>query len=257
MRCCGEGTDKRLLDHGTGESVVMDLSYVSFLLFAAFSSLRMVSYLPQIYSVATDKNGASAISYSTWVLWVAANSTTALYAFNNLNDRYLAFVSVVYAGCCVSVILLTAVKRRSHRLSTSPPQTMMPAMARWVGPRLVVALGAMVAIAVGFSARWALPDGLQHMARAAINLRSVPPSESAVGDTPFEEGILQTLTTSVDNPPIPVAQATEAPPTPARRIRVDAKPHPKGKGLARSQIASRSSAPSRKPASLSDDDADE
>ena len=97
----------------------MDLSYITFLLFAAFSSLRMFSYLPQIYSVATDKNGASAISYSTWGLWIGANATTALYAIYNLKDVYLASVSVVYAACCLSVIILTIVKRRRHRLGAT------------------------------------------------------------------------------------------------------------------------------------------
>src|SRR5688572_27505310 len=87
----------------------MDLSHITFVLFAAFSSLRMVSYLPQIYKVATDKNGASAISYSTWRLWIAANVTKGLYALNNLHDRYLAAVSAVYAVCCIAVIPVTEV----------------------------------------------------------------------------------------------------------------------------------------------------
>ena len=46
----------------------MELSHFTFLAFAFFSSLRVVSYLPQIIKVASDTNGASAISYSTWAL---------------------------------------------------------------------------------------------------------------------------------------------------------------------------------------------
>jgi len=90
----------------------MELSHLTFLAFAFFSSLRVVSYLPQIIKVASDTNGASAISYSTWALWTAANIATALYAAINLNDLYLSAVSAVYATCCVAVILMTAIKRR-------------------------------------------------------------------------------------------------------------------------------------------------
>src|SRR5262245_823020 len=107
----------------------MELSDVALLLFVMFSSLRIISYLPQIYRVAADENGASAISYSTWTLWVGANVSTALYAGINLRDPYLAFVSIIYAICCVTVIILTAIKRRSHGAGAPPrkanPATMM------------------------------------------------------------------------------------------------------------------------------------
>ena len=64
----------------------MEPSSVTFLLFTAFSGLRIFSYLPQIRRVARDTNGASAISYSTWALWTGANIATALYALTNLGD---------------------------------------------------------------------------------------------------------------------------------------------------------------------------
>ena len=89
----------------------MDFAKLSFLLFALFSSLRIVSYIPQIRRVALDGNGASAISYSTWTLWTGANLATALYATINLGDVYLAAVSGIYAVCCVVVIVLTMLKR--------------------------------------------------------------------------------------------------------------------------------------------------
>ena len=91
----------------------MEMSSLTLLLFTAFSGLRMFSYLPQILKVARDANGASTISYSTWGLWTGANITTALYALTNLGDMYLAFVSIVYAACCVTVIVLTMLKRRA------------------------------------------------------------------------------------------------------------------------------------------------
>ena len=85
---------------------------ITFLLFTVFSLLRIVSYLPQIRAVAIDANGATAISYLTWSLWTGANIATALYAAINLHDFLLSAVSVVYAACCIAVILLTALQRR-------------------------------------------------------------------------------------------------------------------------------------------------
>ena len=102
-------------DLGPGERSEIDpvdVANATFLLFTLFSSLRIVSYVPQIHRVALDGNGASAISYSTWILWTCANIATALYAAINLHDIYLSTVSGIYAFCCVIVIALTMFKRR-------------------------------------------------------------------------------------------------------------------------------------------------
>ena len=100
----------------------MQTSSITLLLFTAFSGLRMFSYLPQIRCVARDTNGASAISYSTWALWTGANIATALYALANLGDLYLAFVSAVYAGCCMTVIAITMLKRRAMTATVPAPR---------------------------------------------------------------------------------------------------------------------------------------
>jgi hypothetical protein len=97
----------------------MTTSSVAFALFAVFSALRIFSYLPQIYRVAHDSNGASAISYATWSFWVGANLATAFYAAANLGDLYLASVSTAYAACCAIVIALTAARRRSAARRTA------------------------------------------------------------------------------------------------------------------------------------------
>lgn len=93
----------------------MDLPQFSFLLFTIFSGVRLFSYLPQIRRIALDTNKASAISYSTWFMWTGANLATALYAASNLKDFYLAFVSTIYAACCLAVIMLTVYKRGPSR----------------------------------------------------------------------------------------------------------------------------------------------
>jgi hypothetical protein len=91
----------------------MTLASLTFVLFATCSSIRIFSYVPQIRKVASDTNGATAISYSTWALWAAANISTGLYALVNLGDTYLASVSALYAACCFTVIGLTVAKRRN------------------------------------------------------------------------------------------------------------------------------------------------
>ncbi|TPJ73621.1 hypothetical protein [Mesorhizobium sp. B2-6-2] len=90
----------------------MTLGDLSFYLFTFFNGLRVVSYLPQILRVAGDENGASAISYTTWLLWTAANATTGLHAGINLGDPMLAAINWLNAVCCALVIALTAWKRR-------------------------------------------------------------------------------------------------------------------------------------------------
>src|SRR5262245_23014507 len=87
----------------------------TWLAFAAFSGLRTVSYVPQIVRIAKDPNGASAISYPTWLLWTGAHASTGLYAAMNLSDVWLAIGSTTYALCCMAVIGLTVFKRLGHR----------------------------------------------------------------------------------------------------------------------------------------------
>ena len=88
--------------------------------FGFFNLLRLVSYFPQILAVARDRSGASAISISCWMIWIAANSSTALYAGINLGDWPLALISVFNATCCATVILLALHKRFTvRRTSTS------------------------------------------------------------------------------------------------------------------------------------------
>jgi len=90
-------------------------SNIVWIMFAAFSAIRMVSYVPQILRIAQDCSGATAISYSTWSIWLGANITMALHAAINLNDVWLAFVTASYGICCAIVIALTAFKRMAHR----------------------------------------------------------------------------------------------------------------------------------------------
>jgi hypothetical protein len=89
--------------------------------FTVTNALRLVSYLPQIHRIALDAHGASAISYSTWSLWLAANASTAVYSMSNLGDITMAWVNGLNALFCAIVIVVTAFKRRQLReLGTLP-----------------------------------------------------------------------------------------------------------------------------------------
>jgi len=90
----------------------MYLSEITLTLFSIFNILRLGSYLPQIARVATDTEGAKAISYSTWCVWIGANASTAAYAVVNVADWALFAVSTVNALGCAIVVGLTMWKRR-------------------------------------------------------------------------------------------------------------------------------------------------
>ncbi|MGY3610181.1 MULTISPECIES: hypothetical protein [unclassified Bradyrhizobium] len=93
----------------------MTSSDIAYYLFAIFNALRLISYLPQIYKIAQDTNGASAISYSTWFLWIAANGSTAVYSLSNLGDITMALTNGFNALCCAIVVGLTAFKHRQFQ----------------------------------------------------------------------------------------------------------------------------------------------
>ena len=114
----------------------MTLSEASLWAFTAFSGLRLVSYLPQIYRVARDLNGASAISYATWALWTGCHVSTGLYAAINLGDSLLAAASVLYALCCLAVIVITAAKRRRIRVRRASTGDGASAAAAAAGPEM-------------------------------------------------------------------------------------------------------------------------
>lgn len=91
------------------------------LAFALTNALRLLSYAPQIWRVAHDRGGAQAISCLTWNLWIAANVSTALYAWTHLHDLMLTLINAGNAACCASVVLITLAKRTSHaRAATAP-----------------------------------------------------------------------------------------------------------------------------------------
>ena len=98
----------------------------TWLAFAIFSGLRTFSYVPQIVRIAKDRNGASAISYPTWLLWTGAHVSTGTYAAVNLNDMWLAVGSSLYGLCCIAVLVLTVFKRWGQRRTKDRHRTQGP-----------------------------------------------------------------------------------------------------------------------------------
>jgi hypothetical protein len=77
--------------------LISDVDLIA-LAFGVFNVLRLASYYPQIAAVARDQ--PTAISLSCWSLWIGANASTALYAWERLGDPVLALISAFNAVCC-------------------------------------------------------------------------------------------------------------------------------------------------------------
>ena len=92
----------------------MPLEEITLALFAACNSIRVMAYLPQIHRAATDKNGASSISFMTWLLFLLANLSTVAYALINRSDWGLAACFSVNALCCAAILAVACWKRWSH-----------------------------------------------------------------------------------------------------------------------------------------------
>jgi uncharacterized protein with PQ loop repeat len=99
----------------------MSLKEITLGAFAACNSLRIFAYIPQVRKVATDENGASAISCTTWLLFLVAHLSTVAYAIVNRSDWGLAACFAVNAVCCLSIVAVACCKRRRQVRRGSAP----------------------------------------------------------------------------------------------------------------------------------------
>jgi Flp pilus assembly pilin Flp len=91
--------------------------WVAGAVFGAFTlanSLRVLAYVPQMLKFAQDENGASAVSYSTWTLFLISHLTTIAYALVCPGDLVMAFIFLANAFACLAIIAITFVKRRRY-----------------------------------------------------------------------------------------------------------------------------------------------
>jgi hypothetical protein len=95
----------------------MQLEDFIFGLFTVCNGLGILAYLPQLRKVAVDPNGASAISYASWLMFLSASLSTFAYALINRTDWGLAGSAACNALCCVCIIAITYCKRRRYAAS--------------------------------------------------------------------------------------------------------------------------------------------
>lgn len=84
----------------------MQLEEITLAAFAASNTLRVLAYLPQIHKAVVDENGASAISRTTWSLFLVAHLSTIAYALVNRSDPWLAACFTANALCCLTILAI-------------------------------------------------------------------------------------------------------------------------------------------------------
>jgi hypothetical protein len=82
--------------------------------FTVMNSLRVLAYVPQMLKAARDENGASAVSYSTWTLFLMSHLTTIAYALVCPGDVVMALIFLANAVACLTIIAITFLKRRRY-----------------------------------------------------------------------------------------------------------------------------------------------
>ena len=97
----------------------MPLENITLALFAVCNSIRVFAYIPQIRKAAIDRNGASAISYTTWALFLVTHVATVAYALVNRGDFWLAICFAGNALCCFAILAIAYWKRRQHMRRTT------------------------------------------------------------------------------------------------------------------------------------------
>jgi hypothetical protein len=94
----------------------LSVAHYSLTIFVALNVVRALAYWPQIVSIHRDPGCASAVSLWTWNVFTAANVATVIYALAELEELVVAAVFGVNAIGCAAIVMLTAYKRRRHRL---------------------------------------------------------------------------------------------------------------------------------------------
>ena len=99
----------------------MTLADLTLLAFTTSNIIRVVAYAPQIWKAATDHNGARAISFTTWGVFLASNLTTVAYALVNRADWTMAGIFLANGAGCLTILALAGWRRASHRRNAGAP----------------------------------------------------------------------------------------------------------------------------------------
>jgi hypothetical protein len=91
----------------------MTLADYSIVAFALLNGGRVLAYVPQIISVYRCRDGAPAVSATTWFMFTAANLATASYALTVSSDLVVAGMFGLNALGCVAITTLVTLRRMS------------------------------------------------------------------------------------------------------------------------------------------------
>lgn len=100
------------------ESMDVRTAQLILVLYVIFNTVRVFSYLPQIFTVAKEKSAVTAISLLTWWMWTGANFISGVYASFITPDLWLALTSYANAVGCLAVISCVIYKRRKYGAKT-------------------------------------------------------------------------------------------------------------------------------------------
>lgn len=84
------------------------------IMYLFFNGARVLSYIPQIYTISKEHNKVTAISLSTWIFWALANLTTGIYSQMEVNDNILTLINYGNALCCFIVVGMVMYKRKKY-----------------------------------------------------------------------------------------------------------------------------------------------
>jgi predicted MFS family arabinose efflux permease len=83
--------------------------------FTICNAIRLFAAFQQLMMVMRDRQGAAAISCSSWFLFSLANASTAVYAGLVLRDQIMTVLFVLNAIGTFAVLMATLVQRRTQR----------------------------------------------------------------------------------------------------------------------------------------------
>jgi uncharacterized protein with PQ loop repeat len=98
----------------------MTAADLGLLAFTLCNSLRVLAYVPQILRLSQDKEGAKAISVTTWAMFAVSHVSTVLYAAVTVCDPAMTLIFTANAAACLLIVTLTGIKRA--KLSKEAPR---------------------------------------------------------------------------------------------------------------------------------------
>jgi hypothetical protein len=94
--------------------------------FTLCNRARIFVYLPQIFKIGRDTQGAAVIFYTTWALFGVSHLSTVAYAILVVDDWRMAAVFAANTLCCFVILGLTAWKRAVFKATLKVLEAAVP-----------------------------------------------------------------------------------------------------------------------------------